>query len=125
MFKFYNPNPEGARVGDCAIRAISKALSQSWEHTYIGVCLEGFTIGDMPSANAVWGAYLRRNGFTRHAIPSDCPDDYSVKDFCADHPEGVYVLAISGHVVCAVDGDWFDMWDSCDEIPVFYWCKEG
>lgn len=26
---FYNPNPTGKRVGDCTVRAISKALGQS------------------------------------------------------------------------------------------------
>ena len=125
MWRRYNPNPEGVRVGDCAIRAISKALNQSWARTYCGVCLEGFMLGDMPSANHVWGAYLRRHGFERHAIPPECPDDYSVEDFCRDHPRGVYVLAISGHVVCVVDGDFYDSWDSGGEIPAFYWRKEG
>lgn len=34
MFKKYNPNPYAARVGDCAIRAMSKALDQSWEKSF-------------------------------------------------------------------------------------------
>ena len=33
MWKKYNPNPKGACVGDCTVRAISKALNQSWEDT--------------------------------------------------------------------------------------------
>jgi len=124
MYSAYNPNPMGARVGDCTVRAIARATGQSWERVYAGLCIEGFVLGDMPSANHVWGAYLRRQGFRRHMLPDDCPDCYTVADFCRDHPHGRYVLAISGHVVCAEDGDYYDTWDSGGEIPVYYWAKE-
>lgn len=124
MHSAYNPNPLGARVGDCAVRAIARATDQSWERVYVGLCLQGLMLGDMPSANHVWGAYLRIQGFRRHTLPDECPDCYTVADFCRDHPRGVYVLAISGHVVCAVDGDWYDTWDSGEEIPAYYWAKE-
>jgi hypothetical protein len=33
----------------------------------------------------------------------------------------VYVLGIGDHVVCAVNGDWYDAWDSGAEIPAYYW----
>lgn len=121
MYSKYNPNPNGKRVGDCTVRAISKATRQSWEETYVGLCLKGFEMGDMPSADAVWGAYLRGKGFYRSAIPNDFPENYSVADFCRDNPSGTYILAISGHVVCVVDGEHFDSWDSSDEIPQYFW----
>lgn len=117
----YNPNPAGKSVGDCTVRAISKALEQSWEQTYAGLCLQGFEMRDMPSSNAVWGAYLRRNGFRRYVIPDTCPDCYTVEEFAAEHPQGTYILAISGHVVCIKDGDWHDTWQSGNEIPLYYW----
>ena len=63
-------------------------------------------------------------GFTRHALPDTCPICYTVADFCRDHPRGVYVLGIGDHVVCAVDGDWYDAWDSSAEIPAYYWERE-
>ena len=122
---WYNANPQGRNVGDCVIRALSKALNQSWEETYIALALQGFMMGDMPSANAVWGAYLRHKGFVRHLIPDDCPDDYTVADFAADNPNGVYILALSGHVVCVINGDIYDTWDSGNEIPIYYWTKKG
>ena len=118
---FYNPNPTGKRVGDCTVRAISKALGQSWEETYIGLALQGFCLGDMPSANATWGAYLRAKGFARRIVPDGCPDCYTVRDFAADHPHGTYILALASHVVCLVDGDVYDTWDSRDETPLYYW----
>lgn len=123
-WKPYNPNPQGARVGDCTVRACCKATGKDWEQTFCALTVEGYMRSDMPSANHVWGAFLRRCGFKRHVIPNECPDCYTVADFCQDHPRGLYVLAISGHVVAVEDGDWYDTWDSGGEIPVYYWTRE-
>lgn len=119
-----NPIPHN-RVGDCAIRAVSKALDQSWEETYIGICLKGFELGDMPSANHILGTYLKGKGFTRHIIPAEYVDHYTVEDFAGNHPKGTYVLFLDGHVVCVKDGSWFDSWNSGQEIVHYYWKKEG
>ena len=119
----YNANPDGKNVGDCTVRAISTALDQSWEETYIGLALQGFLMGDLPSANSVWGAYLRSKGFVRRIVPDTCPDCYNVSDFAGEHPDGTYILALSGHVVCVRDGDWIDTWDSGGGVPLYYWCE--
>lgn len=120
-YEFYNPNPAHKRVGDCTVRAISKALDQSWETTFLGIVLQSLIMFDMPSANAVWGAYLKNKGFTRQIIPDTCPDCYTVSDFAADHPRGTYILALSKHVVCVQDGILYDSWDSREEVPLYYW----
>lgn len=119
MFEIYNPNPEQRNVGDCTVRAISKATGHSWEQTYIGLCLQGFMLGDMPSANAVWGAYLRSMGFRR----AMAPDDITVAEFSEEYPQGTYILALSGHVVCISDGTIYDTWNSGNEIVLYYWQK--
>jgi hypothetical protein len=75
----------------------------------------------MPNSDSVWGAVLREEGFKRYIIPNSCPDCYTVKDFCIDHPRGTYVLGTGGHVVTVVNGDYFDSWDSGEEVPIFYW----
>lgn len=124
MWVRYNANPDGRNVGDCTIRALSLALGQTWEQTYVGLALEGFAMGDMPSANHVWGAYLRRKGFRRRILPDTCPDCYTVADFARDHPSGTYLLALDGHVVCLIDGDWYDTWDSGGKTPLYYWTRK-
>jgi len=124
VFSYYNPNPKNKRVGDCTVRAISKALGQEWEVTYAGLLAEGFRLCDMPSANHVWGAYLRKKGFRRDILPDECPDCYTVHDFCEDHPTGTFILAISGHVVAVVDGCYYDSWDSGTEVPLYYWHRK-
>jgi hypothetical protein len=124
-FIFYNPNPTGRRVGDCAIRAISKALNIDWEQAFALVTSAAFAMGDMPSSDSVWSAVLRQNGFYRKTIPDTCPDCYTAEDFCKDNPEGVFVLGFGGHVATVVDGNLYDMWDSSDEIPQFVWYRKG
>lgn len=124
MWIEYNPNPFGLRVGDCVIRAISKALEASWERIYVDLCVQGFMLGDLPSSNAVWSSYLRHKAFKRHTI-EDCPDCYSIEDFCQDHPKGTYVIGTGSHAVCVIDGCYYDAWQSGREPVVYYFEKEN
>ena len=119
----FNNNPVGRKVGDCSVRAISKALGMEWEGAYVALVINGLSMGDMPSSDSVWGATLRQNGFKRKALPDTCSDCYTAADFCEDHPRGVFVLGFGGHVATVVDGDLYDSWDSSNEIPQFYWYK--
>ena len=123
MWIKHNANPINNRTGDCVIRALSTLLNQDWHKTDVELFVQSFMMCDVMTANHVWGAYLREKGFERHIVDADCPDCYTVKDFCRDNPKGSYLLAISGHVVVAIDGNYIDTWDSGDEIPVYYWCK--
>ena len=124
-FIYFNPNPAGRSVGDCAVRAISKALDIDWETAYIKMCSNGYSMGDMPSSDSVWGSVLRQNGFVKEVIPNTCPECYSAEHFCRDHPRGTYVLGFGGHVATVHDGFVYDSWDSSNEIPQFYWHKKG
>lgn len=123
-YVFYNPNPKNKRVGDCAVRAVSKALGVDWGEAYIGLCAEGLTFRDMPSANYVWGMHLKKYGFEEHMISSICPQCVTVAEFAEQHPKGRYVLATQNHVVAVVDGDYFDTWDSGNEIVLYFYKKE-
>ena len=125
MYVQYNPNPRKRNVGDCVIRACAKALDMGWEKVYTDICLQGYSMADMPSSNAVWGAYLKSKGFKQGILENSCPDCYSVRDFCRDHSKGTYVLQTGSHVVTCINGDYFDSWDSGDEVPICYWTKKG
>lgn len=124
MWIKYNPNPAGRNVGDCAVRAVAKALGFDWEHAYAVICSAGYEMCDMPSSDSVWGAVLRQHGFYRIAIPNTCPDCYTAKDFCRDYPHGVYVLGFGGHVATVDSGNLYDSWDSSKEIPVYAWVRK-
>jgi hypothetical protein len=68
MYEFVNVNPCKKRLGDCAVRALSLALNQSWYRTAIDLCIEGLIQCDMQDSNAVWGAYLLSKGFKKYPI---------------------------------------------------------
>ena len=120
MFVFCNPNPEKNLVGDCVIRAVSIALNQDWQTTYLGVTVKGFELYDMPSSNNVWGDYLEEKGFERFSIPNTCPNCYTIKDFCKDNSKGIYVIGTGSHAIAIIDGDYYDTWDSGDEVPMYF-----
>ena len=123
-YVFYNPNPKNQRVGDCAVRAVSKAIGKDWTDTYIGLCSEGLALRDMPSSNYVWGMFLRKYGFEEYMLPSVCPECTTVSKFAKEHRKGRYVLACQNHTVCVINGDYFDSWDSGDEVILYYFKKE-
>lgn len=123
MYSYYNANPYKIRVGDCVVRAISKALNQPWEDTYIDLTIQGYLMGDLLSSNAVWGAYLKSKGFTRDIISNDCPECYTIEDFCNEHPKGIYIIGTGTHAVCIIDGVLYDSWNSSDETPIYFYKK--
>ena len=125
MWVYFANNPEGKHTGDCVIRALSKALNQSWEQTYIDLCIEGLAMCDWGNSNPVWDAYIRAKGFMRFAIPMTCPNCYSIADFAREHDKGTFIVATGSHVVCVQDGDIYDSWDSSREIPTYYYQKRS
>lgn len=122
----YNPNPvrNDGGVGDCAVRAIAKALDISWEKAYAKLSLNGFLMGDIPNSDLVWGSVLREEGFVREIVPNTCPECYTVAEFCNDYPKGIYVIKSENHVATVIDGVLYDSWNSEMKIPIYYWTNE-
>ena len=124
MWIFYNPNPLALRKIDCSIRALCAVTGMEWDDVHREVSELARQMGTMAVDDDAWGAFLRRRGWKRASIPDTCPDCYTVRRFCEDHPQGMYVLCPHGHAVAAVSGCWMDTWDSGDEVPMYYWYKE-
>lgn len=117
----YNPNPKRKSTIDCTVRALSKAFNTDWDDAYIRLCMKGFVMKNMPSANEVWHELLKDESYTRHIIPNTCPDCYTVRSFCYEHPYGLYILGTGSHVIAVENGNYYDNWDSGDEVPIYYW----
>ena len=105
------------------IRAISKAMNMSWDDVAIDLSMMMVTEKDIVSSNALWGEYLMLNGFRRGNLPDTCPNCYTLKDFCLDFPVGTFVVATGSHVIAVINGDYFDTFDSGDEVVTYYFEK--
>jgi len=119
-----NPNPYGKKVGDCVIRAISRAMDMSWDAVATDLSMQMLAMKDLPNADVVWGEYLKLNGFRKGHLPSPCPNCITIKEFCEWFPSGVYVVATGFHVVAVINGNYYDREDTGDESLIYYWEKE-
>ena len=116
-----NPNPLGKQTSDCVVRAIAIATSRSWKTVYRDLCDLGEIEAEMPNTNWLWGLYLRDCGATQFLLPESCPACITVRAFCEKYPDGTYVIGTGSHAVAVIDGDYYDSWDSGNEVPSYFW----
>ena len=115
---YYQPNDKDLKdqVGDCQIRALSKALNLSWLETFdliIPICRSQQT-------TAIFSCELQKTkeameylGFEYHGVSNKKGTTRpTVESFAKSHPKGRYVVTVSHHVVAVVDGQYFDTWNS-------------
>ena len=121
MYISCNATPAGNPTRDCVIRAISIITGMSWRDVYHDLYEYGMWLHEMMDTNALWHRYLYDLGFDIFVIPRPT---MTVKEFCRWKPYGKYILGTGTHVIPVIDGDYYDTWDSGNEIPVFYWRKE-
>lgn len=120
-FSHYNPNPCGRTVGDCSVRAISKALNMDWGEAFSLLSSFAYSMCDMPNADSVWGAVLRSYGFER----INFNDDVTLSDIAENNQNCICVISFGGHVATMVNGVLYDAWNSSHETPIYMWIKEG
>lgn len=121
MWMRTNPNPGHKEVPDCVVRALSIALNKRWVDVYDDLCALGRAEYNMPSADAVWGKYLYEMGFEPFLLPKTCPQCVTISAFAKIYPRGTFVIGTGSHAVAIIDGDYYDSWDSGNEIPSFFW----
>lgn len=116
-----NTNPERKNVGDCVVRAISIATNKPWLKVYDDICRTGREEYDMPNSDAVWGLYLYRLGFEPFVLHNRCPQCVTIAEFCKIFPIGTYIIGTGSHAVAVIDGNYYDSWDSGDQIASYFW----
>lgn len=121
MYVNYNANPSGKATGDCVIRAISTITGLPWRTVHWDLAELSNEQYQMMDDNPIWHEYLRRLGFRIQMVQWPCS---RIKDFCRCFPHGKYILGTGKHVIAVIDGDYFDTWDSGNELAVFYWKLE-
>ena len=117
-YKYYQPNDKDLKdkVGDCQIRALSKALKLSWLETFdliLPICREQQVMDIFSCDLKKTQAALERIGFYYTGVSNKKGTKRpTVSSFAKDHPFGTYIAVVANHVVAVVDGFYYDTWDS-------------
>lgn len=115
MFKYYNANPFGRLVNDCTVRAISLATERSWNETYKQLAdfarSEGITFSEIEFIN----------DYLADQFPRFCPEEriYTLGDFLDLNLPGRWLITMSGHITCVIDGVCYDTFDPSSR---YIWC---
>lgn len=117
-FQYYQPNDKDLKdkVGDCQVRALSKALGLTWLQTFdltIPICreLQTYTIFDCDLKKTQTA--MAQFGFEYTGVSNKKGSKRpTVKSFALSHPKGKYVVSVARHAVAVVDGVYYDTWDS-------------
>ncbi|MDT3386852.1 MAG: hypothetical protein LIR46_03665 [Bacteroidota bacterium] len=121
MWVYANPNPEGLSVPDCVIRAMCIALNKPWEEVSDELYSIARSSHTVTCDDHAWGKYLYMHGARPFTLPEACPTCISVKAFSTIFNTGIYIIGTGHHAVCVIDGNYYDTWDSGNEIPTFFW----
>lgn len=125
-YTFVNLNPKGRRTGDCVVRAIAFATSQSWDDTFDGLVALAKKMRSMPDCIDVFDKYLQSLGWVKMPAPrKDGNHRYTGKEFVKVF-EGVAVANIGGHHLTAIaDHKIVDIWDCSNGSIGNYWVFKG
>lgn len=114
MYKYYNANPKGRHVNDCTIRAISLASGESWNDTYAELSDFARYLAIMPDDIVYIDAYLK--GRFKMIYKCKTCHRFTVGEFVEKHPRGTFLITMSGHITCAINGIIYDTFDPSDRF---------
>lgn len=127
-FHYYNANPKGIRAGDCAIRALSLALNQTWEDTLQGLTEVALKCKRSPTDLATIAKYLNQKGWRKELQPKHLDGTkYTGKQFIDARLKGsVIICKICPHHISVIyGGRFYDTWDPSDYVVGNYWWFNG
>ena len=117
-YTYLNVQPLGIEEEDCVCRAITLALDEEYyqiqnklyliadllECEMLCVCCYQHLLDDVYKLKRVEG------------YKGCC-----IKHFVEDHPHGIYIIRIDGHLTCCYEGCVFDIWDCTNKIIDIIW----
>ena len=114
MYKFYNANPRCRHVNDCTVRAISLATNQSWDDAYRELSHYAQLLCIMPDDVTYIDEYLSENFKQIYSYKID--QKITVGEFVKHNPLGTFLITMSGHITCVIDGVIYDTFDPSDRF---------
>ena len=114
MYKYYNANPKGFHIHDCTVRAISLATGKSWDLTYKELCDYARIHCVMPDDVNSIDDYLNEHFEKIYYCDRNCL--VPIRDFITSQPKGIYLITMSGHITCCIDGCIYDTFNPSDRF---------
>lgn len=117
-FVYYQPNKKDIKdkVGDCQIRALSKALNKTWLEVFdliTPICREQQVMDIFSCDLKKTKEAIESLGFKYTGVSNKRGTKRpTVDSFAKDHKTGTYLVTVAHHVVAVVDGKYYDTWDS-------------
>lgn len=128
-FKYYQPNKKDLKdkVGDCSIRAFTKALNMDWLEVFDALYPYAREAQCLFNQKGAYEPFLKDRGWIY--TPLKRGDKQTVINFVSNHKEGTFILYIKvgfgTHLVAVEDGYFWDTWDCGQKYVYGYYKKEG
>ena len=114
MFIYYNANPYGRLINDCTVRAISLATGNSWNDTYEELSNFARTQGSMFDDVMYIDSYLDK--MFKKIYSRGRGLNLTVEEFIKNHPKGIFLITMRGHITCCIDGTIYDTFYPGDRL---------
>lgn len=125
-WKYYQPNKKDLKdeIGDCSIRAFTKALEWEWLRVFDELVPYAREAQCMLNQKPCCDKFLFDNGWR---YVSQGKIKCTVQEFAKEHRNGAYILYVRAgfgtHLVTVKDGYFYDTWDSGNKFLYGYWIK--
>ena len=123
MFKYYNAHPRKLSVGDCVKRSITLTTGIPYVKVERGLNEHKKIIGvkqfnHYPNPDSYMENIL---GFPKITVSQKANGSHqTVGDFAKSHPQGRYVISVSGHWTACINGMIYDTWDCSSRVVLSY-----
>lgn len=116
-YTYHNVNPLGEHEQDCVIRAISLGTSTPYERVI--ELLEN--TGDYKSCEELCVCCYSHLLDEYFRFKKERCKGLTVSEFAIIHPYGIFLIRMSGHLSCLINGVVHDIWNCNDEILTDAW----
>ena len=117
-YRYYNHNPEDARISDCVSRAIGAGTGLSYK-TVNRLLAKTAEMLNCDKLCVCCYKYLLSHffGYDKYI----CSSGILVQDVIEDFPNDTLIIRITGHLTCAKNGELLDTWNCLDREVDCFW----
>jgi hypothetical protein len=122
----HNENPKGRLIGDCVIRALSKATGKSWDEVYEELYIIGKKKKRMMNDPKVYKVFLEQQGFKLSPARRDENNKMiTVEEFSYNvDADTMYVIHTRKHLTIVFNGDIYDTWNTGEQRAGKFYFKQ-